>query len=484
MKKKEILKYLKENKLNIQSAPAAIVALDLVYVGYIDSDEVHGIKYSPIFSHIYSKRAKPFYQIIPQRVVQRVSRKIYTDYCKNNRSLEERIKKHQDLKDRLDLLWKKRSQLDLTFHRNFIELAREWWKYGSIGEDKAEVINQEIVPDFAKRHNLNINKAREIISILSSPKEQSVFTLERKLFLEICLDFLNKKNLENKIKDYIKDYFWFKTDFYEKKEITPTSLLKDVKAETKRRTKKDISDELERINKEFKDISKKKNQILSTLKLTNKDKKDIYFAERVTYWFDQRKLGMMTQLYYLFSLIEYTANENNLEYYELADCTVEELGLFLETKKLVSKAEKKRREKGIFLVYEKNEKVRLFYEKDAEKMLELTLTHKEKEIKGQVASRGKTEKTKGRVAIILDPAKDKFEKGKILVTSMTRIEFVPLMRKAKAIITDEGGIACHAAIVSRELGIPCVIGTKTATKLLKNGDSVELDLNTGIVKKY
>ena len=66
---------------------------------------------------------------------------------------------------------------------------------------------------------------------------------------------------------------------------------------------------------------------------------------------------------------------------------------------------------------------------------------------------------------------------------MTRPDFMPLMRKAKAVITDEGGITCHAAIVSRELGIPCIIGTKIATKVLKDGDMVEVDANKGIVRK-
>jgi len=56
------------------------------------------------------------------------------------------------------------------------------------------------------------------------------------------------------------------------------------------------------------------------------------------------------------------------------------------------------------------------------------------------------------------------------------------MKEAGAIITDEGGITCHAAIVSRELGIPCIIGTKIATKVLKDGDIVEVDAGKGVVK--
>jgi len=65
---------------------------------------------------------------------------------------------------------------------------------------------------------------------------------------------------------------------------------------------------------------------------------------------------------------------------------------------------------------------------------------------------------------------------------MTRPEHIVAMKKAKAIVTNEGGITCHAAIVSRELGIPCIIGTKIATKVLKDGDLVEVDAGQGIVK--
>ena len=76
----------------------------------------------------------------------------------------------------------------------------------------------------------------------------------------------------------------------------------------------------------------------------------------------------------------------------------------------------------------------------------------------------------------------KFNKGDVLVTGMTRPEFVPLMKKSSAIITNEGGITCHAAIISRELGKPCIIGTKIATKVLHDGDLVEVDADNGVVR--
>jgi len=64
---------------------------------------------------------------------------------------------------------------------------------------------------------------------------------------------------------------------------------------------------------------------------------------------------------------------------------------------------------------------------------------------------------------------------------MTRPDYITGIRQAAAIVTNEGGITCHAAIVARELGIPCVIATKIATEVLKDGDIVEVNANHGVV---
>lgn len=77
----------------------------------------------------------------------------------------------------------------------------------------------------------------------------------------------------------------------------------------------------------------------------------------------------------------------------------------------------------------------------------------------------------------------KVKEGDILVAPMTTPELMPAMKNAAAFITDEGGITCHAAIISRELDKPCIIGTKTATRIIKDGDLVEVDANLGIIRK-
>ena len=74
--------------------------------------------------------------------------------------------------------------------------------------------------------------------------------------------------------------------------------------------------------------------------------------------------------------------------------------------------------------------------------------------------------------------------GEVLVTSMTTPDYVMAMEKSAAIVTNEGGMLCHAAIVSREMGIPCVIGTKIATKVLQTGDVIEDTAKVKITRHY
>ena len=113
----------------------------------------------------------------------------------------------------------------------------------------------------------------------------------------------------------------------------------------------------------------------------------------------------------------------------------------------------------------------------------MTTTDHKVIVKGLPASPGKVS---GRVHVILDPSRiDEFKEGEILVTEMTAPDWVPAMKKAKAIVTDSGGMTCHASIVSRELGIPCIVGTKSrgeaATVTIPDGIDVTIDATHGVV---
>jgi len=116
-----------------------------------------------------------------------------------------------------------------------------------------------------------------------------------------------------------------------------------------------------------------------------------------------------------------------------------------------------------------------------------SLEEAKKELKGTIANKGIA---KGRVRIVIvdDLAKfvedsKEFQQGEILVTTMTSPIMVSLAKKAVAIVTNEGGICSHAAVIARELGIPCVVGTSNATMMLKTGDFVEVDADKGLIRK-
>jgi len=104
---------------------------------------------------------------------------------------------------------------------------------------------------------------------------------------------------------------------------------------------------------------------------------------------------------------------------------------------------------------------------------------KKKILQGVSASPGRV---RGKVKIVLNPSGiSKMREGNILVTEMTNPLFVPAMEKARAIVTDVGGQLSHAAIVSRELGIPCIVATQKATKVLKDGMEIVVDASEGVV---
>ena len=131
------------------------------------------------------------------------------------------------------------------------------------------------------------------------------------------------------------------------------------------------------------------------------------------------------------------------------------------------------------LTEEKKEEKKVEKEEEGEKMEAKSESEAKILVRGLGASPGMGV---GPVKIIKSAKEIKrMESGDILVTEMTTPDFVPAMKKAAAIVTDTGGMTSHAAIVSRELGVPCIVGTQEATKILKEGDTVSVDGTHGMV---
>ena len=195
-------------------------------------------------------------------------------------------------------------------------------------------------------------------------------------------------------------------------------------------------------------------------------------------YYRTHRTDILNKASYLFiPKLKEMAKEREINYEQILHCTEEEINNNIPSKDELNERIKNHAlisdEKGIYCVSGKeSEKIKEFLTEKIKKV---------NEFKGQIASKGLV---KGKVILIFN-RKDcsKIEKGDILVTSMTTPEMVPAMEKASAFVTDEGGITCHAAIISREMKKPCIIGTKISTQILNTGDIVEVNANKGVVKK-
>ena len=170
------------------------------------------------------------------------------------------------------------------------------------------------------------------------------------------------------------------------------------------------------------------------------------------------------------------AAEMGLKYEEFIFLTPEDIANFFQN-------HKKPTPKHHFAIIS-TEKIKIITDINKIQQLQSLLIHKQKSgtsITGTIASKGSAI---GHAKVFLIPENfDKMKQGDILITSMTTPDFVPLMQRAAGIVTDIGGLLSHAAIISREMSKPCIVGTGSATSIFKDGDLVEVDANNGTVKK-
>ena len=197
------------------------------------------------------------------------------------------------------------------------------------------------------------------------------------------------------------------------------------------------------------------------------------------------RVEQLTKAYfYIQPLFQAISTKGDISLYEFCLCSLAELDTFLKGGNLPRTSELKER-RNAYLYIIKGGKFTSFTGKEATITFESEVKERKvksgrvKELKGTSVSMGIGE---GPARIILDVKKlGSFCKDEVLITMMTNPDYVVVMNKASAVVTEEGGVLCHAAIVSRELGIPCVVGAKNATKVIANGDYVKVDADKGLV---
>ena len=334
-----------------------------------------------------------------------------------------------------------------------------------------------------KLKKLYKDKAGEYMEILSAPIKYSFFQKEE-LDLLALAKIKNKPEFNIALKNHANKYYWLLNSYGGNRILNEEYFLSQIK-----KYKKNLDKQINEIKKNIHDNLIKKKKLIRKLKLNN----DIaLIADQLSqsiWWQDLRKSYIWRIQFFWDKFLREIVRRSGWKFNELQWCFTHELLAILNKKNKFKKKEINKRKKYFIIYSEKNKLETITDKKIIKKAINDYLnveTDGVREIKGQVVSRGKgASKIKGRVKIIKNPFKDgrKMKKGDILVAGMTSPEFIVVMRKARAVITDQGGMTAHAAIVSRELRIPCLVGTKIATQVLQDGDLVEVDADRGIVKK-
>ena len=352
---------------------------------------------------------------------------------------------------------------------------------------------ERVVEDTLKKELERIKdkeKINEYYVTLTAPTKETRLGKAQKEILRLAIELENKKQLFKKdikdikneletfhydifkkIQDYVEKYKWSEIRYSYGEELTVETVLQRLK----NILEKDPKEQLAKIENHQKLIEEKTKEIIHELNL-DEDLQDIIEIAKENVFMRTHKLEAYNiGSFCIKPLLKELARRNKTSYEGLLLLTKDEM---FDNVDKYSKIRERGKEFAIAL---EDGNITLYTGEDIKKIDVAQEEIKTDKIQGYGACKG----------IVKGPVKkigNKFEihkinKGDVLVAEFTTPDFVPAMEKSVAIVTDIGGITSHTAIVSRELGIPCVIGTKIATKVLKDGDIVEVDANKGIVRK-
>lgn len=328
------------------------------------------------------------------------------------------------------------------------------WSFTKILDDKLKEINQ-----FSQENAI----------VLSSYGLMTIFTKERIAFLEMLKENKDTNNFTLKLKEHYEEWNYIGMESPLGEPFSLEYFEKLAREYTKEKIDEELLSIIRKQEQELKDYNNLVNRINPSNELL-----DIIDVLR-TWVYHKNYERILIHKYVLLGIELLSKLCKRLEIPKGDEIwlTVDELIEFYYNKQELLEAIEQRKKEGYTIRIVNSIIVLEKYTPEESKQ------EKTEELTGLVASKGEV---KGIVRIIteLKTQSSEFKAGEILVTNMTTPDYLPLMKKAKAVVTNEGTILCHAAIVSRELGIPCVVGVKNATQILKNGDNIEIKNNKGV----
>jgi phosphohistidine swiveling domain-containing protein len=399
---------------------------------------------------------------------------------KKDKNYLEKLKKEWEIKikdfngvirkiDKINLQKLSNENLSSLYDDFYARYINEFKYFMTIGDAVSMHADRYLVPEFKKVLGNDFTTAFPKLlttKYLSFIEEEGI---EREKLLKTLI---KKGSVPNKLlAKHAKNYFYIYNNYAKAGRLTDDDFNKM------------LNEELEKMVGSAKDARnqqlKEKRKLIRKYYLSSWHKTLLYVMDEFFKIQDTRKKCVLISNYYQFEFLKEAARRSGISFKLLQYSIYPEFRAVLEKK--IKRKDLEKRSK-ICVCIQTPDSFEIVYGSDAQKALDFFQKGVDikEDIKGMTASVGIA---RGRVKKILkihDMAN--IEKGDILVVSMTRPEMVPAMKLVSAIITDEGGVTSHAAIVSRELGIPCIIGTKIATQMLNDGDIVEINADKGFVK--
>jgi len=358
----------------------------------------------------------------------------------------------------------------LKFHKVFLE----WWGFAQV----AEMVGAGCEALLLKKRILS---QREM-SIITTPTKKSYTLKEEEDLLQIAKLYLKGVNVTKALKKHEQEYFWLQNNYEKINYLDSQYFFKLVKKQASQLKNTSAINSIISLNihrlRQYKIVKKHLQQEMS---FTQYEKQLVHLMDFFADFQDKRKAVSLQAHHYEDMFIREVARRTRLSYTRAMFLILPEYSDVLNGAFNLSRLNHRFRHFSIIL----DERGLRTLEGSSSQQEENKLLGAEagdqiNEFEGARAMGGKVT---GHVRLLLNPRDSiSMKHGEILVTTMTSPDFLPAVKKARAIITDEGGVTCHAAIISRELGVPCVIGTKVATRILHDGDLVEVNADHGIIK--
>jgi phosphohistidine swiveling domain-containing protein len=315
------------------------------------------------------------------------------------------------------------------------------------------------------------------LMILSDKKAKKLF-LEKETRKIIELLPLTSKKIDKEIELLYRNFLWL-SFMYVGPALNKDYFVEQIKALIK--GEKELYSIIDKTNARIKEVKQKQNKLFKDLSVDKKHCKLFRILRENVYLKGLRKDAMYLSFFSYEPLLKEIGKRLGLSLNQLRFMWPSEYKNAILKKNFDSKELNQRFKFSVYVCIKGKEQTLTgkkagFYFNQVPNPKKFKVS----ELEGSTAVPGMV---KGTVKLINFPEDmQKMNENDVLVSHATNPNLVSAMKKASAIITDIGGITCHAAIVSRELNIPCIIGTKIATKVLKDGDFVEVNANHGIIK--